>query len=79
MYLSDRDLKWAIETGKLIVDPPPAKIDATSIDLHLDATTEDKVWDIDKYRGDRDAAGADRPELRIAKKARNFYFPEWRI
>lgn len=67
MYLSDRDLKWAIERGDLIVEPPPQKIDATSIDLHLDAVTEAKVWDIDAYKEHQSISGYDRPQLRIAK------------
>jgi hypothetical protein len=37
MYLSDRDLEFAVRTGQLIVNPPPAEYDTTSIDLHLDA------------------------------------------
>jgi hypothetical protein len=36
MYLSDRDLRFALDTNQLIVDPPPMEIDTTSIDLHLD-------------------------------------------
>jgi hypothetical protein len=36
MYLSDRALKFAVETGQLIVDPAPTEYDTTSIDLHLD-------------------------------------------
>ena len=28
MYLSGRDIKWTIECGKLIVDPPPASFGA---------------------------------------------------
>lgn len=36
MYLSDRDLKFAVETGQLIVAPAPTEYDTTSIDLHLD-------------------------------------------
>ena len=35
MYLSDRDLKFAVETVQLIVDPKPEEYDTTSIDLHL--------------------------------------------
>jgi dCTP deaminase len=67
VYLSDRDLKWAIETGKLIVEPRPPAIDATSIDLHLDSVTEAKVWDIPKYMDHESSAGETRPELRIAR------------
>jgi dCTP deaminase len=67
MYLSDRDIEWAIKTGKLIVDPPPEKIDATSIDLHLDEIAEAKVWDTSKFLSHQQSTGATRPELRIAK------------
>lgn len=67
MYLSDRDIQWAIETGKLIVDPRPLSIDPTSIDLHLDALTEAKIWDVENYRQHETSAGKERPELRIAK------------
>jgi hypothetical protein len=33
MYLSDEAIKAAIDCGELIFDPPPDKIDPTSIDL----------------------------------------------
>jgi dCTP deaminase len=46
MYLSDRDLRFALETHQLIVDPLPSEIDTTSIDLHLDKIDEAKVWDV---------------------------------
>lgn len=40
MFLSNRDIRWAIERRKLIVDPRPEEFnvgyDETSIDLHLD-------------------------------------------
>lgn len=54
MYLSGRDIKWAIECGRLIVDPPPesfnAGYDETSIDLHLDSIDNGaSVWDTDAY------------------------------
>ncbi len=67
MYLSDGDLKQAIDAGELIFDPPPTSIDATSIDLHLDEVTEAKIWNIDKYTEDHAIAGSKRPELRPAK------------
>jgi hypothetical protein len=39
MFLSGRDIKWAIDCGKLIVAPRPEELqcgyDETSIDLHL--------------------------------------------
>jgi dCTP deaminase len=65
MYLSDRDLEWAIKCGKLVFDPLPQKIDATSIDLHLDRISEAKIWDIASYIRNEAASGRSRPELRI--------------
>jgi len=50
MYLSDRDLKYAIETGQLIVDPTPEEYGATSIDLHLDKIEEAKVWNVERFK-----------------------------
>jgi len=67
MFLSDRDLQWAIECGKLIFRPPPEKIDATSIDLHLDSIEHAKVWDIEKFSKRERAVGRNRPELRIGQ------------
>jgi len=67
MFLSDRDLKWAIETKRLVVDPPPEKIDPTSIDLHLGPISDAKVWDIEKFTTDGSASGRERPELYIGK------------
>ena len=57
MYLSDRDLKYAIECGKLVCTPAPTRIDATSIDLHLDAIKEAKIWDIEKFQKAQQATG----------------------
>lgn len=67
MYLSDRDLRWAIECGKLIVDPRPNSIDSTSIDLHLDAISEAKVWNIDAFREERQVQGDEPFRLRIGR------------
>ncbi len=65
MFLSDRDLLWAIQTGRLIVDPRPEKIDATSIDLHLGKINDAKIWDIEQFTADQDALGKNRPELYV--------------
>lgn len=73
MYLSDRDLRWAIECGKLIIDPKPTKIDSTSIDLHLDSVDQAKVWDIAAFRNDKTIDGHEPLELRIAK----FEYPKF--
>jgi dCTP deaminase len=71
MFLSDRDLRHAIDHGLLIVDPPPGQpkqIGPTSIDLHLDKVEEAKVWDIPKFREKNKNLGhGDVPELRIGK------------
>lgn len=67
MYLSDRDLSWAIERGTLIVEPKPTKIDPTSIDLHLDSIDQAKIWDVAAYNQDSAIAGHNPNELRIGK------------
>lgn len=67
MYLSDVDLREAIESGKLIFDPKPESIDATSIDLHLDKIEEAKVWDVAKFTQELNISGVSRPELRICQ------------
>jgi deoxycytidine triphosphate deaminase len=66
MYLSDTDLRTAIQDGSLIFDPPPAGIDPTSIDLHLDRVEEAKVWDTQSIADHLRIAGGNRPEVRIA-------------
>jgi deoxycytidine triphosphate deaminase len=66
MYLSDRDLKFAVETGQLIVDPPPTEYDTTSIDLHLDKLEAAKIWDVDAFKAKQADAGDD-PWLRVGK------------
>jgi dCTP deaminase len=67
MYLSDRDLDWAIRCGRLIINPRPLKIDATSIDLHLDSVDKARVWDIERYESDNADAGHEPRELRTSK------------
>lgn len=63
MYLSDRDLEWAIQTKQLVIDPPP-RVDPTSIDLRLDHVSQARIWDIDQYRSDNQMGGND-VELRL--------------
>lgn len=68
MFLSDRDLLWAIEKGHLIVTPLPGRkeVGPTSIDLHLDSADQAKVWDIPKFKQkSKDLGHGDAPELRI--------------
>jgi dCTP deaminase len=67
MYLSDKDLKDAVEKGELLCDPPPETYDPTSFDLHLDHVKEAKIWNIQKYVGDEAIRGSCRPELRIGQ------------
>lgn len=67
MFLSDRDLRWAIECGKLIFTPAPDKIDPTSIDLHLDRIEQAKIWDIEGFAAREQSVGRSRPELRIGQ------------
>jgi len=65
MYLSNRDLKWALDCDRLIVDPYPKEIGDTSIDLRLDSVNEAKVWDIEKYKAVRVTSGDSPKELRL--------------
>jgi dCTP deaminase len=77
MYLSDRDLRAAIESGALIVEPPAgvsaAKIDPTSIDLRLDHVREAKVWDVHALSRRNAIAGFNEPLVRLGK----FKYPEF--
>ena len=67
MYLSNRDIKWAIECGKLIVEPkpeaymPPKGYDETAIDLHLGPLATAKVWDLGSLAATDAARGAAPP------------------
>lgn len=72
MYLSDRDLEFAVKTGQLIVDPPPKEFDTTSIDLHLDKVDEAKVWNVEAFKQKQRTTGNDE-WLRVGKyKYRTF-------
>src|SRR5688572_3506612 len=66
MYLSDRDIAWAIQNGDLIL-PPDATIDPTSVDLHLDSISEAKIWNMEAISQDNRTAGHGARELRIGK------------
>lgn len=69
MFLSGRDIKWAIDCGELIVNPRPehfkAGYDETSIDIHLGPIEKAEVWDIDRYAAGNRGRGVHRPELHI--------------
>src|SRR5262249_47114720 len=69
MYLSDRDLKWALRHGQLLVVPHESNaIGPTSIDLTLDKVEEAKVWDIPKFKEKNRRDGlTDLPLLNIGK------------
>lgn len=67
MYLSDKDIRAALDAKKLIIDPEPDNIDATSVDLHLDNIGTAKIWDIDKYSQSERESGRKGQELRIGK------------
>lgn len=79
MYLSDRDLKWAIEQGLLLVEPRPSKIDPSSIDLHLDAVEQAKVWDIHQFVRDQETNGEQKFELRIGRFKYEQFAPKYLI
>jgi dCTP deaminase len=67
MYLSDRELKKALQNGQLIIQPEPKRIDPTSIDLHLAAVDEARIWDIDAYESSNRVDGKEARELRISQ------------
>src|SRR5262245_136638 len=67
MFLSDRDLRWAIESGRLIIDPRPSKIEPTSIDLHLDSIKQAKIWDLEAISENNLIHGLKPKEVRIGK------------
>lgn len=72
MYLSNRDIKWAIEQRLLVVDPPPDLerdgFDETSIDLHLDDTAKGaRVWDVERFVADNAVSGMTEPELHLGR------------
>jgi dCTP deaminase len=79
MYLSDRDLRWAIEQGNLIVEPKPEKIDPSSIDLHLDSVKQAKVWDVAAYNESVGVTGNKANELRIGKFKYQEFAPRFLI
>ena len=79
MYLSDRDLAWAIENGQLIFDPAPAKIDATSLDLHLGRIDDAKIWDSDQFQQDMQDSGNPRPELHVGSYRIGKFGPKYLI
>lgn len=64
MYLSDRDIRWAVRNGQLIL-PEDAKIGPTSIDLPLDRISEAKVWDTEKLARANGATGLRGPEIHL--------------
>ena len=66
MYLSDRELREAIENKSLIVDPV-GEIGPSSIDIHLDDIEQARVWDMEKVREHNRAHGINERELRVSR------------
>lgn len=66
MFLSDREMLYAIQCGRLIIDPP-TEIGPTSIDLHLDEVGQAKIWDIAKLARRNHEHGQPDRELRIGQ------------
>ena len=68
MYLSDVDLRQAVQCGDLIVDPlPTEEINATSIDLHLDSIEQAKIWDFHALAEHNKSLGMPPKELNVAR------------
>lgn len=79
MYLSDRDLGFVLTTGQLIVDPPPAEMDTTAIDLHLDSIEAAKVWDVAAYEQAQRDAGHDPVTLGVGTFNYKAFAPRYTI
>ena len=68
MYLSDVDLRGAIECGDLIVKPlPTEEIGPTSMDLHLGSIKEAAIWDFEALAVHNEALGLKPRELNVAR------------
>jgi dCTP deaminase len=69
VYLTNRDIRWAITAANLIVTHAPEELgagyDETSIDLHLDSVDEAQVWNVAAYLASEQTRGRERPELFI--------------
>jgi dCTP deaminase len=66
MFLSDREMHYAISCGRLIV-LPETEIGPTSIDLHLDSVEEAKVWNTEKLAQRNQNHGLPARELRVSQ------------
>ena len=72
MYLSNRDIKWAIDQNLLIIRPKPEQFnsgyDETSIDLHLESIEKGaRVWDIQSFAAANKITGKKRPNCILAR------------
>jgi len=68
VYLSDVDLRRAVQCKDLIVDPlPDEEIGPTSIDLHLDSIEQAKVWDFEALAKHNKDLGHPLKELHVAR------------
>ena len=66
MYLSDRELREAIDNRTLIVDPA-GEIGPSSIDIHLDDVEQAQVWDMEKVLEHNQDHGLNERELRVSR------------
>jgi dCTP deaminase len=67
MYLSDRDLVFAVRSRQLIFYPEPTEYDTTSIDVHLDSADKAMVWNIAAFEGQQRRAGQVPAALRVGE------------
>jgi dCTP deaminase len=72
MYLSDHELKDAVQLKHLIIVPPPVEYDTTSIDLHLDKTESARVWDHEAFEKQEKESGHKIPALRMGFDSKAF-------
>jgi dCTP deaminase len=67
MYLSDRDLVFAVRSRQLIFHSEPTEYDTTSIDVHLDSADKAKVWNLAACEGQQRRAGQVPATLRVGE------------
>jgi deoxycytidine triphosphate deaminase len=69
MYLSDRDIRWAISRKALVIEAPegtpPPKVDPTSVDLRLDGVREAKISETEKLKRRNDMTGHNEAEIHL--------------
>jgi dCTP deaminase len=68
MYLSDIDIKQAVQDQTLIIEPfEPNNVGPTSVDLHLDTIDQAQIWNLEAFEQHNKAHGINGRELAIGR------------